>query len=670
MEMNREEALQHIHRNPEKYLKRAKKDGYICPICGSGGGPNGTGITTKDEGEHFTCWRGCFTSADIPDIIAKKEGLQPGGRDALQRAYEIYGIDIIPTGQTHSESREKKPQGGAAANLSKNPEVFPTSIKKEAATSEGGGVADYTAYCTSCHKNISKTDYPQRRGLTEKAISRFILGYDEAFKTRSAETGEYAAWRALIIPNGPYSFIARNTDPEAGERDRYRKRGPANVFNELALKQESAPVFIVEGELDAMSIIEAGGEAVALGSTANTDKLLKQIEKDPPKTALILALDRDEAGQKAEEALQEGLTRLGASFIRADICREYKDANEAHRADAAGFKQAIYAAQRAVTEAKEEALEAEKLAYMTSSAAGHLQEFIDGIAASADTRPFETGIPALDKSLDGGFYEGLIFIGGLTSTGKTTLALQICDNMAKQGHDAIVFSLEMARSELMAKSISREMLLECFRRNLPDSNAKTTRDILSGARHKEFSATEGALYDEALKAYGKYAGRLYIHEGQGDIGTGHIRETIEKHIRITGKKPVVLIDYLQLLAPYNERYSDKQNTDKAVMELKRMSRDYKTPVIAVSSFNRDSYTKEANQASFKETGGIEYSCDTLLALQYKGIGSNGFKLDTAAQDRRRGMEVVILKNSNAGWGNRIDFDFYAFGNYFHPTGRI
>ena len=43
---------------------------------------------------------------------------------------------------------------------------------------------------------------------------------------------------------------------------------------------------------------------------------------------------------------------------------------------------------------------------------------------------------------------------------------------------------------------------------------------------------------------------------------------------------------LRPVAPYNERATDKQNMDKAVLELKRISRDFKLPVIAVSSLNR------------------------------------------------------------------------------------
>ena len=62
----------------------------------------------------------------------------------------------------------------------------------------------------------------------------------------------------------------------------------------------------------------------------------------------------------------------------------------------------------------------------------------------------------------------------------------------------------------------------------------------------------------------------------------------------------MIIDYLQILSPYNERYTDKQNMDKAVLELKRISRDHKIPVIAISSFNRSAYKKEAEDEAYKE----------------------------------------------------------------------
>ncbi len=56
------------------------------------------------------------------------------------------------------------------------------------------------------------------------------------------------------------------------------------------------------------------------------------------------------------------------------------------------------------------------------------------------------------------------------------------------------------------------------------------------------------------------------------------------------------------------------------MELKRISRDFKTPVIGISSFNRDNYNNAVSMQSFKESGAIEYSSDILIGLQNKGAG--------------------------------------------------
>lgn len=62
-----------------------------------------------------------------------------------------------------------------------------------------------------------------------------------------------------------------------------------------------------------------------------------------------------------------------------------------------------------------------------------------------------TGYERLDKRLDGGLYSGLYVMGALSSLGKTTLALQIADSIAKAGTDVFFYSLEMAAEEITAK---------------------------------------------------------------------------------------------------------------------------------------------------------------------------------------------------------------------------
>ena len=68
-----------------------------------------------------------------------------------------------------------------------------------------------------------------------------------------------------------------------------------------------------------------------------------------------------------------------------------------------------------------------------------------------------------------------------------------------------------------------------------------------------------------------------------------------RHIAETGEKPVVLIDYLQIIAPVDVHFTDKQNLDRIVCALKKMSRQYELTVFAISSFNRENYNLEVSR---------------------------------------------------------------------------
>ena len=118
-----------------------------------------------------------------------------------------------------------------------------------------------------------------------------------------------------------------------------------------------------------------------------------------------------------------------------------------------------------------------------------MQSFIDGIADSVDTPFIPTGFKKLDSVLDGGLYEGLYIVGAISSLGKTTLITQITDQIAQSGTDVLIFSLEMARSELIAKSISRHTLQSVLQTGGDTRNAKTTRGISTGKRYIDYNQT-------------------------------------------------------------------------------------------------------------------------------------------------------------------------------------
>ena len=301
---------------------------------------------------------------------------------------------------------------------------------------------------------------------------------------------------------------------------------------------------------------------------------------------------------------------------------------------------------------------------MKTSTAHYLQSFVNGITDSVDTPYIPTGFKKLDSILEGGLYEGLYIIGAISSLGKTTIITQMADQIAQAGTDILFFSLEMARNEIISKSISRHTVQKILSSGGNMAHAKTGRGITTGSRYQNYSKEEIDLIHTAIRQYSEYAGNIYIKEGIGDIGAAEIRQAVADHVAFTGKTPVVVVDYLQILAPYNERATDKQNTDKAVMELKRISRDFKTAVIGISSFNRANYKEAVTMEAFKESGAIEYSSDVLFGLQLKGAGKKDFDVNEAKRKDPRAVELVVLKNRNGRTGDTVEFEFYPLFNYF------
>lgn len=587
----------------------------------------------------------CGASYDIFDLIGLEYGLTDP-KAIFDKAYSLYNISI------------DKPQRAAA-------KVAPAQKQKKPQPA----AEDHTAYFNACREKLNRTSYLQQRGISEETAAKFWLGYDESYSTFDIdESGQqsFSKWQALIIPTGKSSYIARNTDAGAGKKNRYRKKGSSLIFNRQALYSANKPVFVAEGELDALSIIEAGGEAIGLGSTSNAKQLIAMLKKQPATQPLILSLDADEEGRKAEEELAKELDRLQLAYYRYNPNSGAKDSNEALITNREAFIAEVQAAERVQEEALAAAEEAAKAEYMKNSAAAHIQDFINGIAASVNTPALSTGFNNLDSILDGGLYEGLYIMGAISSLGKTTLALQLVDQLAQSGQDCIVFSLEMARSELISKSISRLTYLEAG----DSKDAKTTRGITAGARYQNYSQQEKRIISTAIAKYKEYAPHIFIHEGIGNIGIEQVKETVKRHISITGNKPVVLIDYLQILAPYDMRATDKQNTDKAVLELKRLSRDYKIPVIGISSFNRDSYKAgngskgKVTQADFKESGAIEYSADVLIGLEFEAAGSKEYKESEEKKKNPRQINLVVLKNRNGKAWETASFKYYQLFNYF------
>ena len=663
----------------EDMLTKSKTKGqYVCVFCGSGQGVKATGALTMYE-NHFYCFS-CQQKGDIFDLIQRVEGIDK--KQVIQHAAERYGISI-----DGYRKNSRKDDNNVTIGENKT-----DSTKKEES-------ADYTAFYRECNSHLQETDY--HRGISLDTLNRFLVGYVPQWHLQETDyhrgisldtlnrflVGYSAQWKhpkappkvsptpRLIIPTSKTSYLARDTRnaaviPENQSKYVKSKVGNVHIFNEKALN--NTPVlYIVEGEIDALSIIDVGGNAVGLGSVSNINSLFKVLDHsgNAQKQKFIISLDNDKAGEKAKNALIDGFCKRGIAFCVYNPSGEHKDSNEALMSNRSEFEKAVLYGIENVDKLIKEYGERENMEYQQKYCAEVLLGgFIDRIAANVNIEAIPTGFKALDDVLDGGLYEGLYCLGAISSLGKTTFALQIADQIAEHGHQVLIFSLEMSQNELIAKSISRNTMKRVIAARGDVRNAKTARGIMSGKKYPLYNQTERELIKNAVGDYQSISKNIYIREGMGNVGVDTIVEQVKEHIRKGNKPPVVIVDYLQILMPHSEKATDKANIDYTVLSLKRLSRDYKIPVIAISSFNRVSYGNEVSMQAFKESGSIEYSCDVLMGLQLQGVGSNDFDVNIAKRQEPRKIEAVILKNRNGKTGDMIGYEYYAMFNYFSETG--
>ncbi len=613
--------------------------GGPCPVCGKGHKtPNAHMDPKTGKARCFACGVG----GDVFDWIGHVEGITDKG-EQFKRAAEVFGI-ALERAVTAQDFKKASTPAVTPKTLQEGPQAPP----------------DFTEYFASCQDNAERAQaYLYGRGISREVSARHRVGFDPKNGT-------------VIIPVSSSFYIARGLE---GKNFFNPKGARTNIGGADRLSQTADPVFIVEGMIDAMSIEQAGGKAIALNSTTNAPKLLDAIKAREKCPTLILALDNDDAGRSATQGLADALQGRGLSFLQADLYGNHKDANERLQNDAEGLQGAVRAAllqagDMAEGMAEREAIEAEQYRGQ-NSAAEYVASFPALVREAAKRPPIQTGFKQLDATLDGGLFDGLYILGAISSLGKTTFFLQIADYIAANGRDVLLFSLEMSRFEIVGKSISR--LTYQLAPQAEKWLAKTTRGITNGAAYDRYTEREKDMINGAAQAYQQdIAGNVFLFEATGEIGPTEIRDAIDKHIRMTGRAPVVMIDYLQILKPKDARASDKQNTDWAVSELKRITREHKTPILAVSSLNRDNYASPINMAAFKESGAIEYSSDVLIGLQVAGAdeydeakkSKNHKDTETKKKQNPREIELKILKNRNGQTGGRIQYVFYAAFNFF------
>ena len=602
------------------YKARGNRKGYIitpCPSCKS--------IETKKDKGHFVVYpdtnsyssfTDCCKGGNIFDYLEEIEGLNKP--EAISKAESLAGIknDFKATREP-----QRATEGAKGTNT---PPRQPEALKN-----------DFKAYYKELEANDKEPAIKyltEQRGIKKEAIKNIL--YDKKFNS-------------VIFPVNENHCIYRSINQDS----KGNKAGSIlDIYNKDLLKDNQLKeIFITESIIDGLSLNK---EFISLNSVSNKEKLIEAIKQglDKAKDKLfILALDNDKGGEEATEHLIKEFENLNIKYTVFSFNRKYKDINEYLKAESEALENQI-----------------KNKSYLKPDlVSNYLDQFLKDIEANKHKEAIKTGFNKLDDNLDGGFYPGLYVIGAISSLGKTTFIQQITDNIAFKGQDILFFSLEMSKFEMVGKSLSR-LTFESIKTR---TEAVTTRQILKNSFNKEVLVSSGAG-----AKYESISNHLSIIEGGFNTNLNDVKSKIENYIELTGAKPVVVIDYLQILqAGDNGTGTEKQKIDYLVTELKRISRDYGLTVIVISSFNRENYLSGVGFESFKESGAIEYTADVVFGLQLEAVES--LKNNQTITEKRdiinqakeatpRKIELICLKNRNGKSYFKVSYEFYSKFNYF------
>lgn len=504
-------------------------------------------------------------------------------------------------------------------------------------------------------------DYIEKRGISLQTAEKYNLEWS----ITDSVCGEIVG---VTVPTGNGSSITRYIDPPDSWQ-RYFKVGGNQFFNYSVLKGSNEPVFITEGEFDALSILQEKKTAVSLGGVSNVDSFMDQLKRDGLRPTLVLTLDNDTAGREATQKLQEKAKELGIACLVPSL-GNVKDINELLCKDPIDFEKKIskwYA-------------EAKKLeTVLTPDEENVWQQYFphrmdqltanfDGNIRASMARPrIQTGFDYLDKAIGGGIREGIYVLGGAPSAGKTTFCLQIASSIAQQGQDVFLFSYEMTSAEIEAKNVVRTHCLSPKGKVL-----LTTNDVLRGEIFKD--PGKGKAYQDASAKMRDVNKHLFFYSND-TITVKVIKDEVQRYIDKLHRTPVIIIDYLQMIPPTSERFTDKQNVDSIMLTLRQL-KNMGVACFVISSLSRASYDTPIGLSSFKESGSIEFSADIALALDFEAmytaqVNAKG-KVEIDLNHERsvpvRSLLLTVLKNRLGQAGTQISFDFTSAGNLFQERG--
>lgn len=277
--------------------------------------------------------------------------------------------------------------------------------------------------------------------------------------------------------------------------------------------------------------------------------------------------------------------------------------------------------------------------------------------------PLPTGISDIDNALGGGLIrQQLVLLGAAPGAGKTALAQWMFEEMAKKGTPCLFLNLEMSRTQILARSLSR-----IAAQITEGENKMSATDIMQG--YKWTDAQQAAIV-QAAQIYKRDIAPNMIYnpdEIKPDLDTiiRYIDYMAERATAAHLPAPLVVIDYLQIIRG-KDREDDTSVIKRAVQLFKDHATKYKTVVFLIMAHNRASNASgNVTMESGRDTSALEYSADLQLALTYTacltrmvdGEKIKGKNADELTPEERQRVTLKVIKSRFAQPGVMVDLFF-------------
>ncbi len=268
---------------------------------------------------------------------------------------------------------------------------------------------------------------------------------------------------------------------------------------------------------------------------------------------------------------------------------------------------------------------------------------------STEITGIDTGYIDLNKKTFGLQKSDLIIIAARPSMGKTTFAMNICENIAmSQNKPVLIFSLEMPSDQIMIRIIS-------------SLSRVNQNKIKTGKLNHE----DWVRISSTIKILKKKK-NIFIDDSCILTPTD-VRSRTRKVYKENKGLSLVMIDYLQLMK--SSSYLDNRALEIADISrsLKLLAKELKIPIIALSQLNRLSeqrIDKRPVNSDLRESGSIEQDADLIIFIYRDEIYNDNSSMKGIA-------EIIIGKQRNGPTGTihlifngKISrFDNYAPNEY-------